>query len=349
MMNKGITILKKTFKAILWIVIILLLLLIITGFLLKIPAIQSGVAEKLSGFLSRKISATAEIEKIKISFLSSITVEGLYFSDKENDTLLYAGEVMVNISVPDLLKKELHVTAFSLSELNANVYRQSSDSLFNYNFILSAFSDTAKKEVKELENKSGWTIRIDQVRLRDLKVKYIDDYGGMNASAELKTLHLNMKETDIHQSVFDIDSLLADGFNADILIKSSKGKKAEQTKGKLPVITAKRLILKDINLNFRDSLQEINAGIFNFRLMDALADLNEDSIKIGEIRLAQSGIKLINNAPEDLSDTITEKAKEKSDWNISVKKIDLVNNSVELRKSSRKEIKNAFDVNYLVL
>jgi translocation and assembly module TamB len=40
-----------------------------------------------------------ELEKIAISFPKSVVIKGLYLEDVQKDTLLYAGEVKVNIGL----------------------------------------------------------------------------------------------------------------------------------------------------------------------------------------------------------------------------------------------------------
>jgi hypothetical protein len=150
-MGKAISVLKKIFKSILWVVISLALLFILIAALIQIPAIQTKIVNAATSFISDKTHTRVELKKIKISFPKSVVIEGLYLEDIKKDTLLYVGELEVNIAFKDLISKKINISSLELEEVNLNVTRIETDTLFNYNFLIMAFSDTTK--VKKVEPK----------------------------------------------------------------------------------------------------------------------------------------------------------------------------------------------------
>ena len=148
-MNKGVSFLKRTLKAILWVVISFVLIFIIIAVLIQIPAIQTKITNYATSFISSKTHTSVGIKKISISFPKSVVIKGLYLDDIKKDTLLYAGQTIVNIAFRDLFNHKIHISSFALEEANLNLNRIETDSLFNYNFLLTAFSDTINQKKAE--------------------------------------------------------------------------------------------------------------------------------------------------------------------------------------------------------
>ncbi len=350
-MNKVLLIIKKTLKAVIWVVISFVLILVIILLVLRIPSIQSKVADYAASFISKKTNTSVEIGKINIAFLKSVEIEGIYLDDLSKDTLFYTGSVGVNISLRDLVRKHLHVVSFSLEDGVANLHRSETDSLFNYNFFLTAFGDTAGKVKPGPEKESNWIITIDNVSLKKIRVKYIDKYSGMHAAADLSHLDLKMNNMDLAQSVFDINSLLLDGLNAELLITRFTEKEVKKDKSVLPVITAKSIIINNAELNYDDSTskQALVADISKFRFIDVSADLQRQTVNSDSLYLSESTIRFNTIAPDSSSlpvtgpDTLTGK----SNFAIAVNNIDLDNNSISYHVGNKKKVGNTFDANHL--
>ena len=191
-MNKALSIFKKFLKVVLWIIISLLLLFIIIALLIQIPAIQNRIVQYATTYVSNKTHTKVEIKRISISFPKSVVIEGLFLEDTKKDTLLYARETKVNLAFRGLFNNEIHITSFALDEVTLNMNRAETDSLFNFNFLLTAFNDTTKPKVAAPVTKSKWTFTVDDVSLKNIQLHFNDDYGGINANANLLLLELSM-------------------------------------------------------------------------------------------------------------------------------------------------------------
>lgn len=111
------------------------------GFLLlRIPAVQNYVASKATSWLSEKLQTKVELKEISIDVLDHIIIRGLYIEDKNQDTLIYAGELQVNIGTLNPFTPSVRLKNIALSETNINISRTLPDSTYNYQFIIDAFA-----------------------------------------------------------------------------------------------------------------------------------------------------------------------------------------------------------------
>jgi len=185
-MDKIVYFLKKVLKVFLWFVISLVMVFIIIALLIQVPAIQTKIVHLVTSYISNKTHTKVEIKNISISLPKSVVIEGLFLEDTQKDTLLYAGQLKANIAFSDLFHHEIHITSVALQDANLCLSRTETDSLFNFNFLLTAFSDTTKQIQATPEKKSQWAISVDNVSMKNIKFHFYDDYGGINAGLNLK-------------------------------------------------------------------------------------------------------------------------------------------------------------------
>ena len=349
-MNKVVSFLKKTLKVFLWVLLCYVLLLIVIAILIQIPAIQTKITNYATSFISNKTHTRVNIKKVNITFPKSIVIQGIFLEDENKDTLLSAGYVKINLALKDMLNHELNIRSFALEETKLNVNRIKTDSLFNYNFLLTAFSDTSKKEVVKDKEKSEWAIRINKVRLKNIQLNYHDDYGGTNVSAEIPYLKLRMDQIDLEQSIFKIDELLIESLNASVLIKS--GKSSNKESNGLFILTANKIQISNSNINFGDSInkQSVIAGINQLKLKRASVNLQEQMVSLQNFNLSKSEIHYITSAIALPSDTIVELSKnatQKSNWKVSVTSSELDDNFVSYNNVSKPKIESSFDAAHL--
>jgi TamB, inner membrane protein subunit of TAM complex len=200
-MNKAISILKKTLKVIMWVIIGYLLLLLLIAGLIQIPAIQLKVARYATTFVSDKTHTKVELRKINIRFPKSIVIEGLYLEDLQKDTLIYAEQIKLNIAFKDLLVHKISINSLAFEEVTLNLNRSKKDSLFNYNFLLTAFSDTTKQKTPG----TPWTFSVGNASMRDIRLLLEDQYGGMNIAANLKQFNIKGASIDLEKQLVALD------------------------------------------------------------------------------------------------------------------------------------------------
>lgn len=350
-MTKTFSFLKLFFKLILWVSISFLLLFIVIAILIQIPSIQNKVVNYATSFVSGKTHTRVDIKNISISFPKSVVIEGLFLEDIKKDTLLFVGEAKVSLAFRDLFNNKIHVNSCALDKVNLKLSRIETDSLFNYNFLLTAFTDTTKLPNTEPVKKSTWTFSIDNVTLNNIVLHYDDDNGGIKMAADLKHLKLKMNQIDMVHALYSIDELIIENLTASVLITKSGKTNQKKSESVLPKIAATKILINNINFIYGDSVgkQSIVADIIQLKLKDASIDLQKQNVTVDNLALSKSKINFNRNDEVMVDSTVIVKnnTTEKSDWKVSLKGIDLEDNSLAYLVVNKPVIKNTFDAGHL--
>ncbi len=336
---------RKLLKTFIWIVLIFVILFFLIAGLIQIPAIQTKIVHYATSFISNKTHTKVEIKNISISFPKSVVAEGLYLEGTQKDTLLYAGKAKLNIAIFDLLSNKINISSFALEDANLNLYSTKTDSLFNYNFLITAFRDTSQVKADTL-SPSKWTFSLDVVKLKNIRFHYNDEYNGMNVAVKLRNLDLKMDELDLGNSFYGINVLVVEGLMANVLRKEVTSVSSQSAV--LPKFVAKNLLITNSEINFTDSISklEILSIINQAKLKDASIDLQKQLLSSGTIYLAKSEITY-NNFTSIVSTVADPASATENAWKVSVKQIDLEDNSIAYHSGNKPELKNSFDPDHL--
>lgn len=349
-MSKLHNILKKTLKIILWIVLVFVILFIIIAIVIQIPSIQTKIVHTATSFVSDKTHTKVEIKSVSISFPKSVVISGIFLEDQKKDTLIYAREANINIALLDILFNKITVNSVALTGLNLNLHNTETDSLFNYNFLLTAFKDSLTQPEVSTKAPKAWTFYINRIKLENIRIRYQDNYGGMNAFLSLKNLKLKMDEIDLDRLIFSIDDLLVEKLNASLFIKNSPNPKYEKPSSKLPIISASSIRIKNSVINFIDSVnnQSAFADITRFDLKDGSADLDNDRVTLNKIYLSDSKIRYKTTETKSTPDTVQLNTETlQNSWKVNVENVDLKDNSLAYDVVNTAVLKNSFDANHL--
>lgn len=180
-----------------------MLLFIILAAIIQIPVIQNKIVHFATSLISNKTNTRVEIKNINISFPKTVVIEGIFLEDIQKDTLFFAGMAKINITLYDLISGKIAINSFALENANIIIYRTDTDSLFSYNFLLKAFSDTATKT--NPESASKWTLSINKVSLKNIRFRYDDEFRGTNVTAVLGELESSMGKTDLQKKLISVD------------------------------------------------------------------------------------------------------------------------------------------------
>ena len=296
--------LRKTIKVVLWLVISVVLLVVFIVALIQVPGIQNKIAQYATSFVSNKTQTRVEIRKIRISFPKSVVIEGIYLEDIQKDTLLYAGKVKINIALFDLFSQKISISSAVLEDVNLHLYSTVSDSHLNLDFLLTAFTDTASQKKVKPQSTSKWTFSLDQVRLKNIRFRFDDEYGGINIAAVLGRLELEMDETDFAKSVYSIDELLIESLAGNLLILKKTDTDSTKSDASLPIIAANKIEIKNSNISFADSVvkRSIVAAINQFELTEGSAGLDHLIIKVKGVQMNENSFAYdLGDKPESVN------------------------------------------------
>lgn len=127
--------------------IVLLVILLLLS--LQLRPVQQYVAQKATMYLSRELETEISIEGIYIKPFSSVSVQGLFVADRGKDTLLYAGQLELDVNLSRLLNSQLTIKEVELRE-STIFLKKFRDGTTNLAFIIDYFSGSKqKKDPKE--------------------------------------------------------------------------------------------------------------------------------------------------------------------------------------------------------
>ena len=350
-MNHVQSAIRKTLKVVLWVALSLVLLFLIIAALIQIPAIQTRLVQYATSFVSNKTHTRVELKKISISFPKSIVIEGLYVEDAKKDTLLYAGKTKVNIALSDLLSNQITISAVTLDRTTINLYNSKTDSLFNYNFLITAFNDTTSRVKADTTMAPKWSFSLDRVYLKNIRFSYNDNFSGMNLFVTLKKSELAVNVIDPKKSIYRFNDLQLENLTAEIMTRPSAKIQNNNSKNVLPFISAQKLQISNSMINYIDSVSNLSVRsvIDELELEDASIDLQNQLLASGYLYFSKSKIQYHSFTPERSSDMIPGSPGPPSEknWKITLNRVDLNDNSVIFKTGNKPEIKNAFDINNL--
>ncbi|MCF8361410.1 MAG: translocation/assembly module TamB [Prolixibacteraceae bacterium] len=340
------TLIRRTVKIILWIIISVILLFVVLAALIQIPSIQTKIVQTATTFVSNKTQTKVELDRVSISFPKSVVVEGLYLEDTRQDTLVYAGKVKVNIALADLLSKKITINSFALDDATVKLYNSKTDKVFNYNFLTTAFSDTTTK-VKPDTVSAAWTYSLDKVKLQNIRFLYHDNYAAMNVTVEVEESALHVGVIDLEESVFKIDEMLMDGLTASVKQTSTSNRTTNDSTSAMPSISFHALQLTNSTIHYADSVAFLSlmADFNRLGIDDGFIDLEKELLSVDAIDISKSAIRYHSFGPELVSEASESTAS--SNWKIAVDKIKMDENSIIYQLGSKPVPKNEFNANYL--
>lgn len=205
---------RKLLKWLLGIILALVLLPFIILLILQLPPVQNFVKNKAQNYLHKQLGTEVSIKSLRFKWWNELSLKGLYVEDKTRTPLVASGSLDVEYNLLALMRNKVIISSLDWNELDVNIYRPKTDSNFNYQFIIDAFSSGQATPPDTLVDESSTTIdfEIGNVHLNKFNLKYNDSLGGMLLSAswhgiELIPGKLNPGKNSYHVRELNIDSL----------------------------------------------------------------------------------------------------------------------------------------------
>lgn len=119
-------------------------MLIALVFVLRLPSVQTWLAQKAATWLSEKIGSRVEVKGVNIQFFDTVILEGVYIEDQQKDTLLYTTKLYASIEGYDSEKGLLTLSEIKLLDNNVELKKYPNDKGLNFEFIANAFKSKEK-------------------------------------------------------------------------------------------------------------------------------------------------------------------------------------------------------------
>ena len=252
------TILYKTTKVILWIfVAVCLLVLIFFGFI-NTNAGKRTVRNQVENYLENKLKTNIQIGSIDYTLPKWLKIKNVYIEDQKKDTLLYGEELAVDLDMIKLLQGNTDIKKVFLKNIGININRAENDTVFNYQFIVDAF--TGNKSTTQNKDTAELKLTLKQLIFENVGVKFNDKYAGSDFNASIKNLDLTTTKFQPDRLNFGIDDLTANGVN--FFMKTYKEIETD-IDSKLPVDTLTNSPYKFLISGSHVNLKNINVEIHN--------------------------------------------------------------------------------------
>ncbi|MBL7783885.1 MAG: translocation/assembly module TamB domain-containing protein, partial [Saprospiraceae bacterium] len=190
------------------------LLLLVTGLLyaLTLPAVQQRLTREAQAFLENKLKTRVEIGSVGLRFPYHLSLEKFLLEDQNGDTLVRVGSLMVSVDMWKLLDQRIELQQVTLEDAAAYLHKK--DSIYNFDFIVSAFSNPDAPRLEKADTSaSGWKLQIDLTVLQLDRVHFRmqDDDTQSSMRADIGSLETTLKRADFDRMYFELDGLnLAD-------------------------------------------------------------------------------------------------------------------------------------------
>jgi len=157
--------------------------------LLNTSSVQDRVLSYATEMLQEELQTKVEIDSVRIGFFSDdVRLYRLLVEDQQHRPMLQLKQLGVEIDMWALLNGEVQLEEVNINGLHAKLYKQKTDSVANYQFVLDAFkkkkTEGGEKKKKKPSGKQ-LTLDLKKLRIEDVDLIYNDQHASLG-SLQLK-------------------------------------------------------------------------------------------------------------------------------------------------------------------
>ncbi len=191
---------RKLGKILKWTLLVLVLLLLALWILIQTSFFQNWVIDIATNKLSKELKTKVSIKQVDFSLFNKFLMEGTLIEDRQQDTVLYAGALKVNITDWFFLKDKIELSYIGLDD--AVIKLQRSDSVWRYKFIADYFSGGQKNQ-----QSSNLQLSLDKVELNRVKVMTNDGWRGKNETIAFSKLKVDANHLNFNNTKYEISEI----------------------------------------------------------------------------------------------------------------------------------------------
>lgn len=284
------------------IVSVLIALVLLIYILLWLPPVQQKIKDIALKEVMKITGSKMSVDKLHFRPFNQIILKNIYVEDLKGDTLLFANKLSVGFDLFKILDNHLLIKSIDLDDFVANVYKDSVDSDFNFQFLIDAFSSGEK----DTTSTSSMSIQINDIKIKDGRVNYdiLSEETLSDSIFDFNHIHIRDFQSDIDLNSIDIENLDASINNLVLFEKSG----LSITNGQVKITSdQKRIEMKDLKLDFSASQISIPNAWVDYTGLE-LADLIKGGsyyLKLGENHIVPSDFHMFYPDINKLSDQLT--------------------------------------------
>lgn len=169
-MSKLGKITRIIWKTVLFSVLLIVVLLGALFLAFQTETFQTWAAQKVTNYLSNELDATVHIQRLKISLIRNVTLQGIFVSDKHKDTLVYGKDITVNVSGFNFEKKKLNLDEVILSDIKVKLLKYKNEDDWNFQYLADYFGST-DSTINDT-TPSPWIVKYGALKLKNVDFTY---------------------------------------------------------------------------------------------------------------------------------------------------------------------------------
>ena len=178
----------------------LLLLILAAWIFIQTPFGQNWITGQVTKRLSKDLNTKIEIKRVDFSLFNNMHLQGVLVEDRQQDTLLYAGELRIRITDWFFFKKNIELKYIGLSD--AVIQLQRTDSVWNHQFLVDYFSSPSSGK-----SEGGTQLNLKQVDLKNISFVKKDAWLGQDMTVRLSSFSLNAENISLATKTISLGSL----------------------------------------------------------------------------------------------------------------------------------------------
>ncbi len=339
---------RKAGKITLYLLGIVLVIIVAVFIFINTRSGKSFIKNKVQAILQQKLKTKVVIGSLDYSLPKWIELNGIYLEDQQKDTLLYGEQVAVDINMLKLISGEINIRKASFKNIYANISRPANDTVFNYQFIMNAFSGATKTTIATADT-AALKITLKTLLLNDIRLKFTDKYSGNEFTTGIKKLEANLNQFQPDRMRFGINDFTASGIDFFMLtLKDAVKNKPVDTATVNLFFNADKIDLRDINVSYQNKINGMYYAnkIQHFSISKINLDLAKEKALLGNILFDSSAIKF--TSPKSTAKAVADSLTATSNWNIAINQLQL-NNDALIYDDNNVAPKEGFDFSHIGL
>jgi len=343
-------------KTILWIIASIIFLVLLVVILIQVPAVQNFAKDKAVTYLQGKIHTKVKIGHISLGLPKLLVLEDVYFEDQKKDTLIAGDKLKVDISLFKLLSHKVEINEINFQGITANIYR-GADSVFNYDYIVKAFSSEQKKPVKPTDTSSAMKFSLDKIVLDKINISYKDVMTGNDIKFLLGHFDTRIKTFDMDKMAFTIPKITLSGVDARIIQTPNNLSVAKEQAADTAVAPVNMTLnlgvidLSKINVDYRSKTMSTRVNLGKFLVDIDKIDLKNQKVAIKRFEFSDTKAGVVLAKPETVKRKIAKTAKKldtivakpEKGWSATIAKFVFSNDNIKFDNNAQAPIKRGLD------
>lgn len=286
---------RKIIRVFSLILLSVVLVNIILFFTFMIPSVQKYAANFALKKLKPKLQTEVQLDRIRIKFLNSVEIGGLYVEDQNKDTLLYVDRLDAHVRVGELLHNKLSIRSVNLENFTARVSKLSPEAPFNFQFLIDSFAST--DTVKKPPSENPMQISINDINISNGTLRY-DVLSEPHTPNEFNSNHFWVTNFNIKAKVPSLDMKRLKVTIGNLsLMEHYAGMNLKTLKGTVRSRKDKYWTNK-FKLQFNNSEINIRKASFDTKSNEYMAHVKSDALDPQDIAIFTSVLSHLNKKIE---------------------------------------------------